>query len=184
VGQSRAHIADLKRAVEENDDFAGEAREQRRRLASLGLMRLSPDTSQAAQCPVCESPVASANTTVATIMHDLERLDGDLQVIGSDTPALQRQMALEEEQLQQLRAALSRSQDEINEISAGLRALQQEPDQAERAAHVRGRISLYLDTTAQHVSAPQVEDRRDGLQQQIAELEELGTTWATTSPRC
>ncbi|MEU6626088.1 DUF3732 domain-containing protein [Streptomyces litmocidini] len=173
VGQSRARITDLKRAVEENDDFAGEAREQRRRLASLGLMRLSPDTSQAAQCPVCESPIASANTTVATIMHDLERLDGDLQVIGSDTPALQRQMALEEEQLQQLRAALSRNQDEINEISAGLRALQQEPDQAQRAAHVRGRISLYLDTTAQHVSAPQVEDRRDDLQRQIAELEEL-----------
>lgn len=173
VGQSRARIADLKRAVEENDDFAGEAREQRRRLASLGLMRLSSDTSQAAQCPVCESPIASANTTVATIMHDLERLDGDLQVIGSDTPALQRQMALEEEQLQQLRAALSRSQDEINEISAGLRALQQEPDQSQRAAHVRGRISLYLDTTAQHVSAPQVEDRRDDLQRQIAELEEL-----------
>lgn len=36
VGRSRARIADLKRAVEENDDFAGEAREQRRRLASLG----------------------------------------------------------------------------------------------------------------------------------------------------
>ncbi|MEV7699880.1 uncharacterized protein DUF3732 [Streptomyces avidinii] len=173
VGQSRSRIADLKRAVEENDDFAGEAREQRRRLASLGLMRLSPDTSQAAQCPVCESPIASANTTVATIMHDLERLDDDLQVIGSDTPALQNQMALAEEQLQQLRAALSRSQDEINEISAGLRALQQEPDQSQRAAHVRGRISLYLDTTAQHVSAPQVEDRRDDLQRQIAELEEL-----------
>lgn len=136
-------------------------------------MRLSPDTSQATQCPVCESPIASANTTVATIMHDLERLDGDLQVIGSDTPALQRQVALEEEQLQQLRAALSRSQDEINEISAGLRAQQQEPDQMQRAAHVRGRISLYLDTTAQHVSAPQVEDRRDDLQRQIAELEEL-----------
>ena len=173
VGQSRARIADLKRAVEENNDFAGEAREQRRRLASLGLMRLSPDTSQAAQCPVCESPIASANATVAAIMHDLERLDGDLQVIGSDTPALQSQMAQEEEQLQQLRAALSRSQDEIDEISAGLRALQQEPDQAQRAAHVRGRISLYLDTTAQHVSAPQVEDRRDDLRRQIAELEGL-----------
>ncbi len=136
-------------------------------------MRLSPDTSQAAQCPVCESPIASANTTVATIMQDLERLDGDLQVIGSDTPALQHQVALEEEQLQQLRAALSRSQDEINEISAGMRALQQEPDQVQRAAHVRGRISLYLDTTAQHVSGPQVEDSRDDLQRQISELEEL-----------
>ncbi|MEU5385039.1 DUF3732 domain-containing protein [Kitasatospora cineracea] len=173
AGQSRARIADLKRALEENDDFAGQAREQRTRLASLGLMRVDQDASQATQCPVCESPIASANSTVAAILHDLERLDGDLHVIGSDTPALQRQLAQEEEQLQQLRAALSRNQDEINEISAGLRALQQEPDDAQRAAHVRGRISLYLDTTAQHVSAPQVEDRREDFRRQIAELESL-----------
>ncbi|MGN2638818.1 DUF3732 domain-containing protein [Nocardia takedensis] len=173
VGQSRARIADLKRALEENDDFTGQAHEQRARLSSLGLMRVDRDTSQAAQCPVCESPIASANSTVAAIMHDLERLDGDLQVIGSDTPALQQQLAQEEEQLQRLRAALSRNQDEINEISAGLRALQRESDDAQRAAHVRGRISLYLDTTAQHVSAPQIEDRREDLQQQIAELEDL-----------
>ncbi|WP_459548548.1 DUF3732 domain-containing protein [Nocardia sp. X0981] len=173
VGQSRARIADLKRALEENDDFAGQAREQRTRLASLGLMRVNQGASQAAHCPVCESPIASANSTVTAIMRDLERLDGDLQVIGSDTPALQRQLAREEEQLQQLRAALTRNQDEINEISAGLRALQQEPDDAQRAAHVRGRISLYLDTTAQHVSGPQVEDRREDLQRQIAELEDL-----------
>ncbi|MFE2727577.1 DUF3732 domain-containing protein [Kitasatospora sp. NPDC059327] len=173
VGQNRARIADLKRALEENDDFAGQAREQRTRLASLGLMRVDRDTSQAAHCPVCEGPIASANSTVAAIMHDLERLDGDLHVIGSDTPALQRLLAQEEEQLQRLRAALSRNQDEINEISAGLRALRQEPDDVQRAAHVRGRISLYLDTTAQHVSAPQVEDRREDLQRQIAELEGL-----------
>ncbi|WP_328397978.1 DUF3732 domain-containing protein [Nocardia sp. NBC_00416] len=173
VGQSRIRIADLKRALEENDDFAGHAHEQRTRLASLGLMRVDQDASQAAHCPVCESPIASANSTVAAIMHDLERLDGDLHVIGSDTPALQRQLAQEEEQLQRLRAALTRNQDEINEISAGLRALQQEPDDTQRAAHVRGRISLYLDTTAQHVSAPQVEDRREDLQRQIAELEDL-----------
>ncbi|MBF6250228.1 DUF3732 domain-containing protein [Nocardia farcinica] len=171
VGQSRTRIADLKRALEENDDFAGQAHEQRARLASLGLMRVDQDASQAAHCPVCESPIASANSTVAAIMDDLERLDSDLHVIGSDTPALQRQLAQEEEQLQRLRAALTRNQDEINEISAGLRALQQEPDDAQRAAHVRGRISLYLDTTAQHLSAPQVEDRREDLQRQIAELE-------------
>ncbi|MFF5036184.1 DUF3732 domain-containing protein [Nocardia salmonicida] len=173
VGQSRARIADLKRALEENDDFAGQAREQRTRLTSLGLMRVDLDASQAAHCPVCDSPIASANETVAAIMRDLESLDGDLQVIGSDTPALQRQLAQAEEQLQQLRAALNRNQDEINEISAGMRALQRESDDWQQAAHVRGRISLYLDTTAQHVSAPQVEDRRDEFQRKIAELEHL-----------
>lgn len=171
--QSRTRISDLKRSLEENDDFDGEAREQRTRLASLGLMRVDREASQAGHCPVCESPIASANDTVAALMHDLERLDGDLQIIRSNTPALQRQLAQEEGQLQQSRAGLARNQDEINEISAGLRSPQQETDDVQRAAHVRGRISLYLDTTAQLVSAPQVEDRREGLRQQIAGLENL-----------
>ncbi|MGW2638553.1 DUF3732 domain-containing protein [Streptomyces sp. NPDC001348] len=173
LGQTRARIADLRRALEENNDFAGQANEQRGRLASLGLLRLNPDTSQTDQCPVCESLIPSANATVTAITNDLQRLDGDLQVIGSDTPALQRLLDQEQEQMQQLRSALARNQDEIDEISAGLRALQLEPDNAQRAAHVRGRISLYLDTTAQHAATPQVEDRRDELQQQIANLEEL-----------
>ncbi|MFF2619714.1 DUF3732 domain-containing protein [Kitasatospora sp. NPDC058046] len=171
-GATRARISDLKRALEENDDFTGQATEQRSRLASLGLMRLDRQASQAAQCPVCDSPVDSATTTMAVIAQDLDRLSGDLQVIGSDTPALRRQLAKQEEQLQELRSALARNQDEMNEISAGLRALQREPDDLRRAAHVRGRISLYLDTAAQHVPVPLVEDNRDQLRRQIADLEE------------
>lgn len=171
-GQIRARIADLKRALEENSDFTGQATEQRARLASLGLMRRAADNSHAAQCPVCDSPLASANDTVTAIMHDLERLDGDLQVISNDTPALQRQLALAEAQLQESRLALTRNQDEINEISAAARALQQEPDAIRRAAHVRGRISLYLDTTAQQAPPAVIEDRREELNCQIAELED------------
>lgn len=171
-GQTRARIADLKRALEENSDFAGQAGEQRVRLASLGLLKRDSGTSQAAQCPVCDSSLPSANATVAMITRDLRLLDADLQVIGSDTPALQRLLAQEEEQLQQSRAALARNQDEMDEISAGLRALQQEPDQWQRAAHVRGRISLYLDTTAHLAAVPRVEDNRDELRRQIAGLEQ------------
>jgi Protein of unknown function (DUF3732) len=171
-GRARARIGDLKRALEENSDFTGQATEQRGRLASLGLLRRDPDASLAAHCPVCDSPVPSANATVAAIMHDLERLDGDLQVIGSDTPALQRLLAQEEAELQQLRQALARNQEEINEITAGLRTLQRETDDLRRAAHVRGRISLYLDTAAQQASAPVIEDRREELRRQVAELEQ------------
>ncbi|MFD5559099.1 DUF3732 domain-containing protein [Kitasatospora griseola] len=170
-GATRMRIADLKRALEENSDFAGQAGEQRSRLASLGLLRVNRQAAQVAQCPVCESPVTSATATMAAITRDLEQLSGDLQVISSDTPALQSQLARHEEHLQALRSALARNQDEINEISAGLRALQQEPDQAQRAAHVRGRISLYLDTVAQQPRTERVEDNRDQLRQQIAGLE-------------
>ncbi|MYS84624.1 DUF3732 domain-containing protein [Embleya scabrispora] len=42
-----------------------------------------------------------------------------------------------------------------------------------RSAMVQGRISLYLDTIAQHTVRPRVEDRGDELREQIAELELL-----------
>ncbi|XIE81663.1 DUF3732 domain-containing protein [Streptomyces sp. SBR177] len=166
-------IADLKRQLAENTDFTAQATEQRARLVSLGLLRRDPDTSSATHCPVCQSTLPSANDTVTALTRDLAHLNGDLHVIGSDTPAIQRLISQEEERLQELRSALARNQEEINEVTAGLRALQQEPDDARRAAMVQGRISLYLDTTAHRAVTPQVEDRREDLRQQIADLEEL-----------
>ncbi|MFD7772247.1 DUF3732 domain-containing protein [Streptomyces sp. NPDC059787] len=172
-GQTRVKIADLKRQLAENTDFTAQATEQRARLVSLGLLRRDPETSSATHCPVCQSTLPSANDTVTALTRDLEHLNGDLHVIGSDTPAIQRLISQEEERLQELRSALARNQEEINEVTAGLRALQQEPDDARRAAMVQGRISLYLDTTAHRAVTPQVEDRREELRQQIADLEEL-----------
>ncbi|MFD7997497.1 DUF3732 domain-containing protein [Streptomyces mexicanus] len=172
-GQTRVKIADLKRQLAENNDFTAQATEQRARLVSLGLLRRDPETSSATHCPVCQSTLPSANDTVTALTRDLAHLNGDLQVIGSDTPAIQRLISQEEERLQELRSALARNQEEINEVTAGLRALQQEPDDARRAAMVQGRISLYLDTTAHRAATPQVEDRREELRQQIADLEEL-----------
>ncbi|MBP0458991.1 DUF3732 domain-containing protein [Streptomyces montanisoli] len=172
-GQTRVKITDLKRAVAENTAFTTQATEQRARLVSLGLLRLDPETSQASHCPVCDSALDSANETVTALTGDLAHLEGDLEVIGSDTPALQRLLGQEEERLQQLRSALARNQEEINEVSAGLRALHREPDAIRRAALVQGRISLYLDSTAQRTVLPQIEDRREELRGQIAHLEEL-----------
>ncbi|MFD9607005.1 DUF3732 domain-containing protein [Streptomyces sp. NPDC059970] len=172
-GQTRAKIADLKRALAENNDFTSQATEQRARLTSLGLLKPDARTTDTAQCPVCDSLVPSANDTVAAITRDLAHLEGDLQVIGNDTPAIQRLISQEESRLQELRSELFRNQEEINEVTAALRALQQEPDDVRRAAMVQGRISLYLDTTAQNAIAPRIEDRREELQGQIAELEAL-----------
>lgn len=172
-GQTRVKITDLKRALAENTDFTTQATEQRTRLVSLGLLRRDPETSSSTHCPVCDSTLPSANDTVTALTRDLAHLDGDLQVIGSDTPAIQRLISQEEERLQQLRSALARNQEETNEVTAGMRALQHEPDDARRAAMVQGRISLYLDTAAHRAVTPQVEDRREELRQQIAGLEDL-----------
>ncbi|MFF4922407.1 hypothetical protein ACFY4B_17650 [Kitasatospora sp. NPDC001261] len=92
---------------------------------------------------------------MAATAQDLDRLSGDLQVIGSGTSALRRRLAKQKEQLQELRSALARMQDELNEISAGLRAPQREPDDLLRGAHVHGCISPYLRHRRRPGTAPQ-----------------------------
>ncbi|QIY73707.1 DUF3732 domain-containing protein [Streptomyces sp. RLB1-33] len=104
---------------------------------------------------------------------DLLHLQGDLHAIGRDTPAIERMISHEESQLQELRSELARNQEEINEVTAASRTLDQEPDDVRRAAIVQGRISLYLDTAAQLAVGPRSEDRTEELRTRIAELETL-----------
>ncbi|GHE46430.1 DUF3732 domain-containing protein [Streptomyces vinaceus] len=171
--QTRARIADLKTDLAENSDFNDQAIEQRARLASLGLLNRDANAAaDQARCPVCDGHVPSANETVAGLMRDLSHLDGDLQVIGSDTPAIRRLIVDGEGRLQALRSELARNQEEINELTTALRTIHREPDDLRRAAIVQGRISLFLDTAAQHAAAPRVQDRREALREQIAELED------------
>lgn len=173
VSRARVRIADLKAALAENSDFSDQANEQRARLATLGLLKRDPEASAAEQCPVCDSPVRSAHATVMALNADLLHLQGDLNAIRSDTPAIERMISHEEGQLQELRSELARNQGEINEVTAATRILDQEPDDVRRAAIVQGRISLYLDTAAQLAVSPRIEDRTEELRTRIAELETL-----------
>ncbi|MGY4394757.1 DUF3732 domain-containing protein [Streptomyces sp. TE12347] len=169
--RTRAETADLKQALAENSDFTDQATEQRARLASLTLLNQDADTSRD-RCPVCDSIITSANETITGILRDLAYLDGDLQAIRTDTPAIRRLIAEHEHRLQELRSDLARNQAEINEFTAALRRTGRETDELRRGAIVQGRISLYLDTAAQHAAAPRAQDRREALREQIARLEE------------
>ena len=169
---ARARIADLKSALAENDEFSDQAIEQRARLTSLSLLCQDAEATDLDRCPVCDSTIPSANDTIADLTRDLALLDGDLGVIRNDTPAIRRLIAAQEDRLQGLRSELARNQEQVQQLTTGLRTIQQEPDDLRRAAVVQGRISLYVDTVDQQAAAPRVLDRRDELRDQIAGLEE------------
>lgn len=56
--RTRAGITNLKRAVQENDDFLGQATEQHARLATLGLLGPAGDGQR--RCPVCDNPTPTS----------------------------------------------------------------------------------------------------------------------------
>lgn len=168
---ARTRIADLKTALAESDDFSDQAVEQRARLVSLGLLRQDAEASSHSQCPLCDSSIPSANDTIAGLSQDLALLDGDLGAIRNDIPVIRRLITGQEDRLQEVRSALARNQEQIQELTTGLRTAQQEPNDLRRAAIVQGRISMYVDTIAQQAAAPRVLDRRDDLREQIVALE-------------
>lgn len=171
--QTRVRISNLKTIAREKDDFLGQVREQHARLATLGLLpQASPEMpQQQGLCPVCGNHAPDAGEATQLMRQDLERLDAEMTTIGEVTPDINARIAEEEEALADLRSELARNQEQIEVFSAGQRAAGQD-DSQHRAAVVRGRISLFLDTMARHTEAPAVADRREELTMQIAELED------------
>ncbi|MEU7175237.1 DUF3732 domain-containing protein [Micromonospora tulbaghiae] len=167
----RAQITNLKLALKENDDFLGQASEQYARLSTLGLLPEAGVVGQAAHCPVCDSPTPQSTHMTDQIRSDLARLGSDITVIRNDAPGINSLIAEQETALQQIRTNLARNQQELDELTASQRAAR-DSDAYRRAALVEGRISLFLETAARFVQGPPVEDRRDELKAQIAELED------------
>ncbi|MGW5098866.1 DUF3732 domain-containing protein [Streptomyces nodosus] len=169
--QIRARISELNQTLVEENSYLIQARDQRERLASLGLLRITTDgTGQ--HCPVCESTVSPAQQTIQAIREDLERLDSDVAFVSDDAPLIQSMIAAEEERLQGLRIEVVRNREQREALDAGLRDAARFRSQALRAASVQGRISLFLENAARSEHAPPVADTREELQREITDIEE------------
>ncbi|MFF2504932.1 DUF3732 domain-containing protein [Streptomyces sp. NPDC058067] len=170
--QIRARITELRQTLSDENRYLVQARDQRERLASLGLLRTTADGTEQ-QCPVCESTVSSAQETIQAIREDLERLDSDVAFVSDDAPLIQSMIAAEEEQLQQLRTEVVRNREQREALDAGMREAARFRSQALRAASVQGRISLFLENAARAEHARPVTDTREELQREITDLEEV-----------
>ncbi|MEW1861782.1 DUF3732 domain-containing protein [Streptomyces sp. NPDC088194] len=169
-GQTRARISDLKQNLSESSSYLVQAADQRERLASLNLLRLTPD-GENDRCPVCEGQVTPARQTMQTIRADLSRLEADVAFVNSDTSQIQAMLADEEGTLRALQTELNRNREQAEELLAGQRAAARFADHALRAATVQGRISLYLENAARAERTTPVIDNRDDLMRQIDEVE-------------
>ncbi|MER5807455.1 DUF3732 domain-containing protein [Streptomyces sp. NPDC002033] len=170
--QIRARITELRQTLAEESNYLVQARDQRERLASLGLLRTEVDGG-GQHCPVCDSVVSPAQQTVQAIREDLQRLDSDVAFVSDDGPLIQGMIAVEEERLQQLRTEVVRNREQRQALDAGVRDAARYRSQALRAASVQGRISLFLENAARAEHAPPVADTREELNREIADLEEV-----------
>ncbi|WP_231607731.1 DUF3732 domain-containing protein [Streptacidiphilus albus] len=168
----RARIGELRQTLTEESNYLVQARDQRERLASLGLLRTTGDGA-GQHCPVCDSVVTPAQQTVRAIREDLERLDSDVAFVSDDAPLIHSMIAAEEERLQDLRTEVVRNREQRESLDPGLRDAARFRSQALRAASVQGRISLFLENAARAEHAPPIADTREELRREISHLEDL-----------
>lgn len=170
--QARTRLANLRQSLVEGSNFVAQALEQRERLASLDLLRISGNDSDN-RCPVCGNEVISVNEVVSSIRADLQHLEANVTFVNDDTTQIQMMIAQQEEYLQSLRQSLARNRQELEALESGLRTSSKFRDDELRAAIVRGRISLYLDNAEKAQVAALVADTRPELRSRIEELEEV-----------
>jgi len=157
-------IRALEQFAAADHDHAAELTEQHARLASIGLI---PADGSEATCALCGQSLEDDPEARAAIERALGRAERRLQLARRDTPRIdEARRALVEEQ----RAA----RDEIRDLDQALNALATRDELVRRTretinvqSYVRGRIALYLDSSAETGDKELERLRRD-----VAQVEE------------
>ncbi|ACB95134.1 DUF3732 domain-containing protein [Beijerinckia indica] len=121
--------------------FALEAKEQRARLATLGLAK----NGDAASCALCGSPDISV--PAATEMHrTLVDLEEQLSQVRREVPRLQEAQGELVGRQNELEQSLKRNQDQIDALAKQDEAFRSEQESQLRLARTLGRIAYFLET--------------------------------------
>lgn len=146
------HVRDLGEQIRALEQFADadhshadELTEQHARLASIGLI---PTEGSEATCVLCGHPLDADPDARASLERALGRAERRLELARRDTPRIdEARHALVDQQ----RAA----RDEIRDVDQALNALAARDELVQRTqeavnvqSYVRGRIALYLDSSA------------------------------------
>lgn len=143
--QLRERLSEIERFTAEAGGFEAEAGEQIERLEAIDVFGAAADTVETSRCPLCASDLAVAPPTVVAMSRAVERLRGDVAQVARERPRVQQfESALREE----LGAATAR----VHELVAAIEAVQRVTEDGQRlrdvtmrAAHVAGRVSVFLE---------------------------------------
>jgi len=172
TGQLRRTEADLQGVtalIRDRHSYAAEGAEHVARLRTLGIFEAS-EAGHA--CPLCASPLTAIPSDDA-LSAMLATLQGKLVNVSQDNPHLEQLAARLEEEAGSLRAALNDSRTALAALSRSRQQLAAYREFVGRAAHVRGRISIYLEAVpAQAGTLGELEEKAGALDEEIRNLEE------------
>lgn len=167
--QIKREIEAAKAFSRDQDGYSSEAKEQRNRLASIGLYRGKANNGHV--CPLCSSELNDSIPLVEEINKSLVDLDQQLQAVVRNRPRLDEYINKKKSEAIQIRQQLSEIKAAIEAVVAQQDALAALRSQEASQARVIGRISLFLESVTDSDNSAELQQKLDAARQKVEELE-------------
>lgn len=158
-----------RKLIGERRGYSNETVEKAGRLRSIGLF---PASAESHACPLCATQLSELPDD-AELTEALTLLEQQLGDVAQGNPHLERLATRLEEQVNSLRTQMAETQQALFALQRQRLEVATYRDFLARSAHVRGRISIYLESVPTvAVEMLDIVSKADALHKQIAALEE------------
>ena len=140
-------IRAMRQCEEGQKGFAVEAREQRARLAFVNIYQAATDgEAVGSSCPLCQSELPVPVPAATEVAQSLEKITAQLTTVATERPRLREHIDAQENQLGDLKRRMNEIRGQMRSATVRIPDLQNLMAINTRAAEVKGRISLYLES--------------------------------------
>jgi hypothetical protein len=167
----RADIDAARAFSKDEKGFSHEAKEQKARLATIGIFEGSEPGHS---CPLCaqELPREHAPPQVTALQGALTDVATRMESVARVEPHIENAISELESRLQAVQQSLTKNRAQMEAVRTANAALSEWHTDSARKAHVLGRISLYLESMPDVPDTKDLEGQAESLRAQCKRLEE------------
>jgi hypothetical protein len=167
--QVNAEIRSTRNFTTESNGYEREAKEQRARLSSVGLMQADGDHSE---CPVCKSHLAEPVPTVNQINDALKTLSLQLETVEAENPRLLQRLASLETEAGLIQQRLQENQQRIAARVKENELLKTQQDAYILQARTVGKITQYVESVSTSETSNSLRTQLDLARSRVSVLEQ------------
>ena len=154
------------------DGFTHEAKEQRARLSSVGLLPSSEEADNNV-CPFCSSKLEIPTPDTKAIRANLQNITKQLEYVTRDLPHIEQMISEAESRQAELNTKQKKVNAQIQAVQRTNRQIEVFRDLNAKRALVQGRLGLYLETLDDIKDDFKSNDEVEKLKSRIQALEEV-----------
>jgi hypothetical protein len=166
----RADIDAARAFSKEEKGFSHEAKEQRERLATIGIFE---EGAPGHTCPLCtqDLPPDGAPPQLTALQEALAEVAGRMDSVARVQPHIEDAIDTLEGRLLELQKLLTSNRAQLEAVRTASAALSEAHPDATKKAHVLGRVSLYRESLPDVADTNDLEGQAESLRAKCTELE-------------